>query len=326
MMRSMLALATAAILIVGQPLAADPLPSWANTEAKTAIIDFVTRVTDPSSPDYVTPADRIATFDNDGTLWSEQPVYVQGLFAIDRLREMAAEDGSILTSDALRAAARGDIAAVAAVGEEELLEILATTHTGLTVDAFIAEVHDWMATARHPETGMAYDDMVYQPMLELLRYLRDEGFSTWIVSGGGMHFIRAFAEEAYNIPPHQVIGTTGTASYVIRDGLPEILKDPGILFIDDKADKPLAIEARIGKRPILAVGNSDGDFEMLEWTTSGAAPRLGILIHHTDGQREFAYDRDGHVGRLSRGLDEGPGRGWLIVDMAEDWQRVWAGE
>jgi len=322
----MLAIAAAAMLIAGQPLAADPLPSWANTETKTAIIDFVARVTDPDSPDYVTPADRIATFDNDGTLWSEQPVYFEGVFAVDRLREMAAEDESILTSDVLRAAVHGDMAAVAAAGEEGLLEILMTTHSGLPVGAFIDEVQDWMAIARHPATGMAYDQMVYQPMLELLRYLRDEGFSTWIASGGGLHFIRAFAEEAYNIPPHQVIGTIGTASYVVTNGAPEILKDPGILFIDDKAGKPLAIEARIGKRPILAVGNSDGDFEMLEWTTSGAGPRLGVLVHHTDGAREFAYDRDSHVGRLSRGLDEGSDRGWLIIDMAEDWRRIWAGE
>ena len=258
---------SAAIAFIALPVCADPLPSWNDTAAKASIIDFVARVTDPTSSDYVTPADRIATFDNDGTLWSEKPVYFQGFFAIDRLRAMAAEDEGLLTSDVLRAAAQGDMAAVAAAGEAGLLEILATTHAGLTVDAFIAEVHDWMATARHPETGMAYDDMVYQPMLELLRYLRDEGFSTWIVSGGGLHFIRAFAEEAYNIPPHQVIGTIGTAIYVVRDGLPAILKDPGILFIDDKAGKPLAIEARIGQRPILAVGNSDGDFEMLEWTT-----------------------------------------------------------
>ena len=324
-MRPFLALCIATALFAF-PVVADPLPSWNDTEVKAAIIDFVARVTDPDSPDYVTPADRIATFDNDGTLWSEQPVYFQGFFAVDRLREMAAEDESILTSDVLRAAVQGDMAAVAAAGEAGLLEILMTTHAGLPVEAFITEVRDWMATARHPVTGMAYDHMVYQPMLELLRYLRDEGFSTWIVSGGGLHFIRAFAEEAYNIPPHQIIGTTGTASYVVTEGTPAILKDPGILFIDDKAGKPLAIEARIGKRPILAVGNSDGDFEMLEWTTSGAGPRMGLLIHHTDGAREFAYDRDSHVGQLSRGLDEGPGRGWLIVDMAEDWRRVWAGE
>jgi len=304
---------------------AEPLPSWNDTGARATIIEFVERVTDPASDDYVTPADRIAVFDNDGTLWSEKPIYFQGLFAIDRLREMASEDDNIPGSDVLRAAVQGDLAGVAAAGEGGLLEILATTHSGLTADTFIAAARDWMASARHPGTGMAYDDMVYQPMLELLRYLRDEGFSTWIVSGGGLHFIRAFAESAYGIPPHQVIGTTGKASYVVTDGQPVIMKDPSIFFIDDKAGKPLAIEARIGKRPILAAGNSDGDFQMLEWTTSGEGPRLGILIHHTDAEREFAYDRDSHVGRLARGLDEGPDRGWLIVDMTRDWERIWPG-
>ena len=325
-MNSRIAIFSTVLTLAAAPLLADPLPSWNDTETKTAVIDFVTRVTDPGSPDYVTPADRIATFDNDGTLWSEQPVYFQGLFAIDRLREMAAEDESILTSDVLRAAVEGDLAAVAAAGEAGLLEVLMTTHSGLSVDDYIAEVRDWMAVARHPVTGRAYDAMTYQPMLELLRYLRDERFSTWIVSGGGLHFIRAFAEEAYNIPPQQVIGTTGTASYVVTDGAPVILKDPGILFIDDKAGKPLAIEARIGKRPILAAGNSDGDFEMLEWTTAGEGPRLGMIVHHTDADREFAYDRESPVGRLARGLDEGPERGWLIIDMARDWNTVWPGE
>lgn len=310
------------VLVCGSALA-DPLLSWSDTQTRAAIINFVERVADPASDDYVTPADRIAVFDNDGTLWSEKPVYFQGLFAIDRLRQMAAEDESLLSSDVLRAAVQGDLAAVAAAGEAGLLGILATTHSGLSVDDFIPAVREWMASARHPVTGMAHDQMVYQPMLELLRYLRDEGFSTWIVSGGGLHFIRAFSESAYNIPPHQVIGTTGTASYVVTDGEPAIMKDPGILFIDDRAGKPLAIEARIGKRPILAAGNSDGDFEMLEWTTSGPGPRLGILIHHTDGEREFAYDRDSHVGRLARGLDEGPDRGWLTVDMSKDWERIW---
>ena len=324
-MRLLQPIAIAMALVCGSALA-DPLPSWNDTQARTAIIDFVGRVTDPSSSDYVTPVGRIAVFDNDGTLWSEKPVYFQGLFAIDRLRQMAAEDEAIVSSDVLRAAVQGDLAAVAAAGEAGLLEILATTHAGLSVDAFIAAVREWMAGARHPVTGMAHDQMVYQPMLELLRYLRDEGFSTWIVSGGGLHFIRAFSGSAYNIPPHQVIGTTGTASYVATDGEPVIMKDPGILFIDDKAGKPLAIEARIGKRPILAAGNSDGDFQMLEWTTAGPGPRLGILIHHTDGEREFAYDRDSPVGRLARGLDEGPDRGWLVVDMAKDWEQVWPGQ
>jgi len=310
-----LAAATAAL--------ADPLPSWHQTDAKAAVIAFVERVTDPDSSDYVPPSDRIATFDNDGTLWAEKPVYFQLLFAIDRLREMAKADPDILSSDVLRAAADGDFETVAAAGKDGLLEIVRTSHSGLSVDQFQAQTRAWLDQARHPETKMAYDAMVYQPMLELLRYLRDEGFRTYIVSGGGLHFIRAFSEDAYNIPPEQVVGTTGNASYEVRDGVPTVMKDPGIFFIDDKAGKPVAIDARIGRRPILAAGNSDGDFEMLEWTTAGKGPRLGLIVHHTDGEREFAYDRDSHVGRLDRGLDQAAKRGWVLIDMKQDWARIW---
>ncbi len=317
-----LALPIYCVVGLASPLAADPLPSWAAGETKTRIIDFVEAVTDPASETFVPEAARIATFDNDGTLWAEQPIYFQLLFAIDRLREMAEEDEGILSSDVLRAAAESDMETVAASGTEGLLEIVSTTHSGLSVDEFIAEVRDWLAEARHPETGMAYDAMIYQPMLELLSYLRDEGFTTYITSGGGLHFIRAFAEDAYNIPPEQVIGSTGNASYTDVDGTPTVLKDPGIAFIDDKAGKPVAIEGRIGRRPIFVGGNSDGDFEMLDWATSGEGPRLGLIVHHTDAEREFAYDRESHVGQLVRGLEEGPDKGWLIVDMAKDWDQV----
>jgi phosphoglycolate phosphatase-like HAD superfamily hydrolase len=314
----------AALLVSAVSAMAAPLPSWNDTDAKARIVELVEGVADSEADTYVTPAGRIAVFDNDGTLWSEKPVYFQFIFAIDRLREMAEADPSVLTSDVLRAAAEGDMETVAASGPEGLLEIVSTTHSGMTVDEFIAAARDWLDTAAHPGTGMAYDAMVYQPMLELLRYLRDEGFTTYIVSGGGLHFIRAFAEEAYNIPPQQVIGTTGNASYGVVDGVPRIAKDPGIFFIDDGEGKPLAIDARIGRRPILAAGNSDGDFQMLEWTTAGDGPRLGMLVHHTDAAREFAYDREGHVGILDRGLDEAAERDWLLVDMAEDWEQVWA--
>ncbi|MEO0624885.1 MAG: HAD family hydrolase [Pseudomonadota bacterium] len=315
--------ALAALIVSSSFSAADPLPSWRAGEVKTRIVDFVAAVTDPGAESYVTPADRIAVFDNDGTLWAEKPVYFQFLFALDRLKELAEADPSILTSNLLRAAAAGDMEAVAASGTEGILEIVLVTHSGLSVEAFIAESRAWLDKATHPKTGMAYDGMVYQPMLELLRYLRDEGFSTYIVSGGGIHFLRAFAEETYGIPANQVIGSTGKARYEVIDGEPTILKDPGIFFLDDKAGKPLAIDTRIGKRPIFAAGNSDGDFEMLEWTTSGDGSRFGLLIHHTDAEREWAYDRDSHVGKLERGLDEGPERGWLIVDMAADWAQVW---
>ncbi|SEA95662.1 haloacid dehalogenase-like hydrolase [Rubrimonas cliftonensis] len=315
--------AAALVALAATAALADPLPSWRDTDAKARLVGFVEAVTDPASGDYVTPAARIAVFDNDGTLWAEKPIYFQVLFAIDRLREMAGDDPSVLNSDALRAAAAGDMATVAASGAEGLLEIVAATHSGLSVEEFEAEVRAWLDVARHPQTGMTYAAMVYQPMLELLRYLRDEGFRTWIVSGGGLHFIRAFAEDVYNVPPEQVVGSTGEARYDAEGPAPRIAKDPGVAFVDDGAGKPLAIDARIGRRPIFAAGNSDGDFEMLEWTTAGDGPRFGMIVHHTDAAREFAYDREGHVGRLDRGLDEAEARGWLLVDMAEDWERVW---
>ena len=304
---------------------ADPLPSWNDTDAKARIIGFVEAVTDPEAETYVTPADRIAVFDNDGTLWGEQPTYFQLLFAIDALNQLAAADPAILTSDVLKAAAAGDMATVAASGKEGLLEIINASHSGVSVDDFTTRVQTWLASARHPDTGLRFDQMTYQPMTELLRYLRDEGFETYIVSGGGIHFMRAFAETAYGIPPENVIGSAGNSSFQVIDGVPTIVKDPGIFFIDDKEGKPVGIDTRLGKRPILVGGNSDGDFEMLEWATAGDGPRLGLIVHHTDAAREYAYDRDSHIGQLVRGLDEGPDRGWLIVDMAQDWSRIYTG-
>ena len=307
------------LTVFAAPLIADPLPSWNDTDTKDRIIEFVQEVTDPASDDYVTPANRIAVFDNDGTLWGEQPLYFQLIYALDRLQMKAAEDTGILTSDILKAAAAGDLETVAKGGKEGLMEILAVSHAGISVDAFQDDVRDWLDTSEHPTTGLRYDEMVYQPMLELLRYLRDEGFQTWIVSGGGVHFIRAFAQEAYNIPPEQVIGSATPTEYV--DGA--VMKLPGIAFVDDKAGKPVGIDSHIGKRPIFAGGNSDGDFEMLEYATDGDNPAFGLLIHHTDADREFAYDREGHIGVLNRGLDEADDRGWVIVDMKEDWTVIW---
>ncbi|WP_434051935.1 MAG: HAD family hydrolase [Roseibium sp.] len=304
---------------------ADPLPSWQEGETKSRIVEFVSGITDPSSDTYVTPSDRVAVFDNDGTLWSEKPVYFQLFYALDRLKEMAAKDPSILSSDVLKAAAAGDMEAVAKAGEEGLLEIVMVSHSGLSVPEFQADVASWIETARHPTKDLAYTDMTYQPMLELLRYLRDEGFETYLVSGGGVHFMRAFVEEAYGVPPENVIGSAGKTRYEVVDGVPTIIKDPGIAFIDDKAGKPVGIDSKIGKRPIFIGGNSDGDFEMLEWSTSGDGPSLGLIVHHTDAEREWAYDRDSHVGKLVRGLDEAEARGWLLVDMAKDWKSVWSG-
>jgi hypothetical protein len=314
-----------ASVMVGGAALADPLPSWNDTEAKTKIIAFVEAVADPASGDYVPTSDRIAVFDNDGTLWAEQPIYFQLLYAVDRLREIAEVDPSILATDTLKAAAEGDLKTALAGGEEALLEIVMVSHSGISVDEFIASAGEWLYTERHPKTGLTYSAMVYQPMLELLRYLRDEGFSTYIVSGGGIHFMRAFVEDVYGIPPEKVIGSVGKSSYQVIDGVPSIMKDPGIAFIDDKAGKPVAIDHKIGKRPIFVGGNSDGDFEMLEWSTAGDGPRFGLIVHHTDAEREWSYDRESHVGRLDRGLDEAASHGWLLVDMAKDWKTVFPG-
>ena len=317
--------ATSLLALLALPAAAiaDPLPSWRDGPSRDRIVDFVESVTEPGGSDYVTPSRRIAVFDNDGTLWAEKPVYFQVLFALDRIAEMAESDPAVLTSEALEAAAAGDLEGVLAGGEAGLVELIAATHSGLTVAEFQEAVRAWLATARHPETGRPYKEMVFQPMLQLLAYLRDEGFATYIVSGGGIDFMRAFAEDVYGIPPAQVIGSSGDAAYEVVDGVPAIRKDPGLFFIDDKAGKPVGIARHVGLRPIFVAGNSDGDFEMLEWSTAGEGPSFGMIVHHTDAERAWAYDRESHVGRLERGLDEAPGRGWLIVDMARDWGRVW---
>ena len=317
------------LLLVSIPsaLLADPLPSWRSGENKQAIIAFVERVSDSTNDAYVPPSERIAVFDNDGTLWAEQPVYFQLLFALDRLAAKAAEDPSILTSEALKAGAAKDIEALAATGEEGLLEVVALAHSGATVKEFQAEVEAWLARERHPRNGRAYSEMVYQPMLELLTYLREKDFKTFIVSGGGIHFMRAFAEEVYGIPPEQVIGSIGESSFQIIGDQPVLMKEAGIAFIDDKEGKPIAIDRVIGRRPIFAGGNSDGDFAMLQWTTGEPSkPAFAMIVHHTDAEREWAYDRDSHIGRLDKGLDEAGKRGWALVDMKRDWRWVFPHE
>jgi phosphoserine phosphatase len=318
------AMTALALFISAVPALADPLPSWSDTDTKAAIIGFVDAVTDPASADFVPEAERIAVFDNDGTLWAEQPVYFQLFYALDRLRQKAETDPSILTSDALRAAAAGDLAAVMAGGMPALIEVVMASHADITAAAFEADVAQWVGSATHPTTGLTYEQMVYQPMTELLRYLRDEGFSTWIVSGGGQHFVRALAEDAYGIPPEQVVGTMGDTEYRVIDGVGQIYKLPDVAFIDDKGGKPLGIDRNIGRRPILAVGNSDGDYEMLEYVTTDEGPGLGVIVHHTDAEREWAYDRESHIGKLDRGLDDAAAQGWIVVDMAEDWDVVFA--
>ncbi len=301
----------------------ETLPSWRDGPAKQAIVDFVSRVTTPGSPDFVSEAERVATFDNDGTLWSERPVYFQLLFAIDRVEAMAAEHPEWKEKQPFKGVLEGDLEAVAATGEHGLLELVMASHAGMTTVEFESIVEAWLVTARHPELDRPYTELVYQPMLELLEFLRAHGFKTFITSGGGIEFMRPWVEETYGIPPEQVVGSSIKVNYEIRDGKPVLVRLPELDFIDDKEGKPVGIHKFIGRRPIAAFGNSDGDFQMLEWTTGGDGARLGVLIHHTDSEREWAYDRDSHVGRLDRGLDEAAERGWVVVDMENDWKTVY---
>jgi hypothetical protein len=312
-----------AVAIVLPASAAEPLPSWNDGAARQRIVDFVAKVTDPTSASYVPPAERIAVFDNDGTLWSEQPVYVQLAFALDRVKALAPQHPDWQTREPFASLLKGDVSSALAGGEHAIAEIIMATHAGTTTDEFAAIVRDWLATARHPKTGRPYTRMVYQPMLELLDYLRANGFKTFIVSGGGIEFMRPWTEQVYGIPPEQVVGSSIKTRYELRDGRPVLVRLPELDFIDDKAGKPVGIQQHIGRRPFLAFGNSDGDFEMLEWTTAGDGPRLGLIVHHDDGGREYAYDRKSHVGRLDRGLDEAGRRGWVLVSIKDDWRTIY---
>jgi len=315
--------ATTASSVTG---AGDPLPAWNDRPAKKAIVEFVAKVTKESGPDFVPPARRIAVFDNDGTLWAEQPMYFQVLFAIDRVKALAPQHPEWKEKEPFASLLKGDLKGALAGGEHALLEIAAATHADMTSEDFDNIAKDWLATAKHPKTKRPYTDMAYRPMLEMLDYLRANGFKTFIVSGGGIEFIRAFAEHVYGIPPEQVIGSQGKTKYQLRDGKPAVVKLPGVEFINDEDGKVIGIQKHIGRQPTIAFGNSDGDFQMLEWTTSGRGPRLGVLIHHTDAEREWAYDRKSSIGRLEKGLDEGPGRDWVVVSMKDDWKRVFSFE
>lgn len=302
----------------------DPLPSWQDGTAKKSITDFVVRVTTPGAADFVQPALRIAVFDNDGTLWSEQPVYFQLAFALDRIKALTPQHPEWKDAQPFKAAIEGDAKALAASGERGLLEIVAVTHAGLTTDAFSRSVSDWLASARHPRFNQPYDKLVYQPQLELLAYLRQNGFKTFIVSGGGVEFMRVFAERTYGIPPEQVVGSSGVVKFQLEPGgTPELIKEPKIEFIDDGPGKPVGINRFIGRRPILAFGNSDGDLQMLQWTAAGGGARFIGIVHHTDGEREWAYDRISPVGKLDKALEEGLARGWTIVDMKRDWKVIY---
>ena len=303
--------------------AADPLPTWNEGIAKKTLVEFVGRTTRPGAPDFVPPAERVAVFDNDGTLWAEQPMYAQLAFALDRIKALAPQHPEWMTRQPFKGVLDGDMKAVEASGEDGVMQILAASHTGMTTAEFETVVTTWIESARHPGTGRRYDEMIYQPMLDVLAYLRANGYKTFIVSGGGVEFMRPWVERVYGIPPEQVVGSRAKVTYELRNGTPVLVRLPEIDLVDDKAGKPVGIHQVIGRRPTIAFGNSDGDFEMLEWTTSAKSPRLGVLVHHTDAGREWAYDRDSHVGRLVRGLDEASSRGWLVVDMKSDWKVVY---
>jgi phosphoglycolate phosphatase-like HAD superfamily hydrolase len=302
--------------------AADPLPSWNEGTAKKSITTFVEKVTKENSPDFVPIPERIATFDNDGTLWSEQPMYVQAFFVFDQIKKMAPQHPEWKEKEPFASVLKGDLKTALAGGEKALVGMLAATHSGMTTEEFEKSVTDWLATAKHPKTGKPFTEMVYQPMLELLAYLRANGFKTFIVSGGGIEFMRPWTERVYGIPPEQVVGTSGGLKYELRDGNPVLVKLPELVLNDDKEGKPIGIQRHIGRRPIAAFGNSDGDFQMLEWTTSGKGARLGMIIHHTDAEREVAYDRKSHIGKLDRGLDEAAAKGWSVVSMKDDWKTI----
>ena len=304
--------------------AADPLPSWNNGKARQSIVDFVEKVTKPGSPDFVPAAERIATFDNDGTLWAEQPMYFQILFAFDRVKVLAPQHPEWKDKEPFASLLKGDLKGALAGGEKALMDIVGTTHSGLTTEEFEKIVREWIATAKHPATKKPLTGMVYQPMLELLSYLRANGFKTFIVTGGGIEFMRVFAEQVYGIPPEQVIGSSGKLKFEMRDGKPVLVKLPAIDFIDDKDGKPIGIQTHIGRRPIAAFGNSDGDLQMLQWTAAGPGARLCLYVHHTDAAREFAYDRESHIGKLDKGLDEAATKGWTVVSMKDDWKTIFA--
>jgi len=301
----------------------DPLPSWNNTPARQAIIGFVSKVTKDGSPDFIPPDQRIATFDNDGTLWSEQPLYFQLIYAIDEVKRMAPRHPEWQNKEPFASVIKGDIDKVLAGGMHGLAELMAVTHAGMTTKQFSSRVRDWLASARHPRTKRPYNEMVYQPMLELLAYLRASGFKTYIVSGGGIDFLRVFSEKTYGIPPEQVVGSSIKAKYEVHNGVPVIVKIPELDFFNDKEGKPVGIHQYIGRRPVFAAGNSDGDFQMLEWTTAGSGARFGLIVHHTDLKREWAYDRDSHIGRLDKGLDQASKKGWIVVDMKKDWKVIY---
>tara|TARA_R100000027_G_scaffold23393_1_gene16946 strand:- start:4605 stop:5678 length:1074 start_codon:yes stop_codon:yes gene_type:complete len=320
-----------AVSLISLSLSADPLPSWNETDTKKRIIEFVQQTTDHTSDDYVPETDRIATFDNDGTLWSEQPMYFQVFFLFDRVKNLAPQNPDWETTEPFASVLQGDYDKALSGGDEALLKLVYETSSGMTGEEYADEVREWIKTARHPKTGMLFTEMVYQPMLELLAHLRANGYKTYIVSGGGIDFMRVFGEEVYGIPAEQVVGSELAVKFEIQDGVPVIIKQPKVDFIDDKTGKPAGIYQHIGRRPVFAAGNSDGDIEMLQYTTvprssSDRSDRLAMIVHHDDATREWDYDRKSSFGKLDKGLDLATENGWLVVSIQNDWAKVYPSE
>jgi phosphoglycolate phosphatase-like HAD superfamily hydrolase len=310
------------LFLLGTLSAQDWLPSWNDTASKKAIVAFVEKVTKEGSPEFVPAAERIATFDSDGTLWTEQPLYSQFLFALDRIKALAPQHPEWKEKEPFASLLSGDVKAALGGGERAILEIMAVTHSGMTTEEFETTVKDWLASAKHPKFKRPYNECVYQPMVELLAYLRANGFKTFIVSGGGVEFMRPWAEKAYGIPPEQVVGSSGKQKFEMRDGKPVLVKLPAVQFVDDKEGKPIGIQTFIGRRPIAAFGNSDGDLQMLQWTAAGSGARFCLYVHHDDDAREVAYDRESSIGKLDKGLDEAKAKGWTVVSMKDDWKAI----
>jgi len=316
----------AVVLPVTPGWAQDLLPSWNDGLAKKTIVEYVGKVTKEGGPDFVSQGERVAVFDNDGTLWSEKPVYFQLLFAIDRVKVLAPKHPEWKTNQPFKAVLENDMETLVESGMRGLVELVMTTHSGMTTEEFEKIVSDWIATAKHPRFQRHYTELVFQPMLELLAYLRANGFKTFIVSGGGIEFMRPWTESVYGIPPEQVVGSSIKTKFEMRNGRPVLARLPEVNFIDDKAGKPVGINQHIGSRPIAGFGNSDGDLQMLQWTAAGKGARFMLIVHHTDEEREWAYDRESHVGRLDKALDEAKKHGWTVVDMKRDWRRIFAFE
>jgi len=315
-----------ALLLPSMAIAqSDPLPSWNDTAPKAAIVEFVEKVSKQGSPDFVPEPERIAVFDNDGTLWVEHPMYVQLAFALDRVKAEAPNHPEWKTTQPFQAVLEGDMKALAASGEKGLVELIMATHAGMTVTQFQEIVTEWIATARDPRFKKPYTELVYQPMLELLAYLRANGFKTFIVSGGGIEFMRPWTEKVYGVPPEQVVGSSIKTKFAMKDDDPTLFRLPEVNFIDDKAGKPVGIQEHIGRKPIAAFGNSDGDLEMLQWTTLTDGVRFGLIVHHTDAEREYAYDRKSEFGHLDLALDAAAINNWTVVDMKNDWKTIFPG-